>query len=175
MANLREQLQHCLHGRVCLMGLGNVDYGDDGFGVLLARRLCHAGVPDVIVAEAAPEQCIGRIADQGFDHAVFLDAVEFGGEPGAVILMDAAEIVSRFPQFSTHKLSLGTLAKWIGAGGVTCVWLLGVQPASLRPAACLTPALQVTLEALEELLRGMLLPPQPQPAQAATPAAEANV
>jgi hydrogenase maturation protease len=174
MPDLREQLQHCLHGRVCLMGLGNVDYGDDGFGVHLAGRLRHAGVPHVIVAEAAPEQCMGRIADRGFDHVVFLDAVEFGGESGAVIFLDAAEIVSRFPQLSTHKLSLGTLAKWIGAGGVTRVWLLGVQPASIRPAECLTPALQITLEALEELLRGLMLPRQPQPAQATTPATEAN-
>ena len=33
MPDLREQLQQCFQGRVCLMGLGNVQYGDDGFGV----------------------------------------------------------------------------------------------------------------------------------------------
>jgi hypothetical protein len=39
MPDLREQLQQLLEGRVCLMGLGNVDYGDDGFGVRLAEEL----------------------------------------------------------------------------------------------------------------------------------------
>ena len=39
MTDLREQLQHCFRGRVCLMGLGNVDYGDDGLGVYLAESI----------------------------------------------------------------------------------------------------------------------------------------
>jgi len=32
MPDLREQLQQLFQGRVCLMGLGNVAYGDDGLG-----------------------------------------------------------------------------------------------------------------------------------------------
>ncbi len=41
MPDFREQLQQLLQGRVCLMGLGNVDYGDDGFGVRLAQALAE--------------------------------------------------------------------------------------------------------------------------------------
>ena len=37
------------------MGLGNIDCGDDGFGVRLAEELLEAGVPDVEVAGTAPE------------------------------------------------------------------------------------------------------------------------
>ena len=43
MPDLREQLQHCFQGRVCLMGFGNVLYGDDGFGVRLAEELKSEG------------------------------------------------------------------------------------------------------------------------------------
>ena len=39
MPDLREQLQQLFQGRVCLMGLGNVTYGDDGIGVRLAEEL----------------------------------------------------------------------------------------------------------------------------------------
>jgi len=39
MPDLREQLEQLLQGRVCLMGLGNVADGDDGFGVRLAEEL----------------------------------------------------------------------------------------------------------------------------------------
>ena len=42
MPDLREQLQQLLQGRVCLMGLGNVDFGDDGFGVRLAEALARS-------------------------------------------------------------------------------------------------------------------------------------
>ena len=148
MPDLSQQLQQCLKGRVCLMGLGNVDYGDDGFGVLLAAKLTAAGLPDVVVAEANPERFLGRITAEGFDHVVFLDAVEFGGTAGSVIFLNTAEMVARFPQISTHKISLGVLARWVEANGMTKAWLLGVQPESIRPGSQLTPTLRTTLEVL---------------------------
>lgn len=150
MSNLREQLEQRLAGRVCFMGLGNGEYGDDCFGVRLAEELKAAGVPDVIVAGTAPDRWISRVA--GFDHIVFLDAVEFGGAPGSAVFLDSAEIAARFPQISTHKISVGVLARWVELGGRTKAWLLGVQPESLKPSPQLTPTLQLTLGALRELL-----------------------
>jgi hydrogenase maturation protease len=150
MTNLREQLEQRLTGRVCFMGLGNVEYGDDGFGVRLAEELKTAGVPDVIVAGTTPDRWISRFI--GFAHIVFLDAVEFGGAPGSAVFLDSAEIAARFPQISTHKISVGVLARWVELAGNTKAWLLGVQPASLRPSPQLTPTLQLSLEALRELL-----------------------
>jgi hydrogenase maturation protease len=151
MNGLRQEVELCLQGRVCFMGLGNVDYGDDGFGVRLAEELIAAGVPDVIIAGTIPDRWIGRAA--GFDHIVFLDAVEFGGAPGGVVFLGAAEIAARFPQISTHKISLGVLAQWAEADGTTRAWLLGVQPESLQPQQQLTPTLQKTLAALCALLK----------------------
>ena len=57
-------------------------------------------------------------------------------------------MVARFPQISTHKISLGLLAKRAEANGTTKAWLLGVQPESLKPGEELTPAVQATLELL---------------------------
>jgi hydrogenase maturation protease len=152
MNDLREQLRHCLKGRVCLIALGNIDYGDDGFGVRLGEKLLKAGLPDVIIAGAEPDRYIGRVADEGFDRLVFLDAVEFGGSPGSVVFLDAKEISARYPQISTHKISLGVLARWVEASGRTKVWLLGAQPESMRAGQQLTPTAQATLEVLRELL-----------------------
>ena len=180
MPDLREQLQQLLQGRVCLMGLGNLDYADDGFGVRLAEELQSEGRgpkaerspksegrgevlgsscsafglrSHVIVAGRTPERLIGRFAQQGFDHLIFLDAVDFGGAAGSVVLLSSDEIAARYPQISTHKISLGLLAKWAEANGTTKAWLLGVQPESLKPGAELTPAVQAILELLLELMR----------------------
>lgn len=150
MPDLRQQLERCLRGRICFMGLGNVDYGDDGFGVHLGEALIDRGAPNVIIAGITPERWIGQAAN--FDHIVFLDAVEFGGHPGSVIFLDSAQMSTRFPQVSTHKISLGLLAQWIESNGTTKAWLLGGQPESLKPAEELTPALQKTLELLTDLL-----------------------
>lgn len=155
MNDLREQMRTCLQGRVCLMGLGNVDYGDDGFGVRLAEGLIAAGVADVIVAGTSPDRWIGRLADPGFDHIVFLDAVEFGGKAGSVVLLDSGEMAARFPQVSTHKISLGVLARWAEVNGTTKAWLLGVQPESLKPGRQLGSTLQKTLDILSELWRDL--------------------
>ena len=108
--NLREQLECTLRGRVCLMGVGNADYGDDALGVYLAEALVEAGVPDVIVAGNSPERYLGRVADMRPEHVLFLDAVEFGAAPGV-------GRVSEFP--TTHRplptnLNSQDFAEYIG-------------------------------------------------------------
>src|SRR5690348_14520806 len=131
MEGLGQKLQRTLQGRLCVMGVGNVDYGDDGFGVYLAEELLAAGVSDVIVAGIEPDHYLGQIAEQGFDHLLVIDATNFRHEPGMVVFLDASEIETAFPQISTHKISLGVLAKVVEQTG-TKVWLLGVQPQSDR-------------------------------------------
>jgi len=141
------------------MGLGNMDYGDDGLGAILSEAIAerlkrHGGViaDNVINAGTLPERFIKSFADRGFDHLIFLDAVEFGGTPGSVVFLNAEEIVDRFPQISTHKISLGLLAKWIEVRGTTKAWLLGVQPGSVKAIKGLTHEVKLTLEILEDLL-----------------------
>jgi hydrogenase maturation protease len=158
MRDFSEQLVECCRGRVCLMGIGNVDWGDDGFGVHLVREL-QPTLPAghrVIVADAAPERFVGQVRDGQFDSVLFLDAVDFGGGAGSVILLHSDEIIARFPQISTHRISLGALAQCVEASGRTRVWLLGAQPASLAPGAELTPVLGRTVHLLAGFLRAAL-------------------
>ncbi len=194
MSDLRQQLQSLFQGRVCLVGLGNADLGDDGFGVRLAEALkklfCSAPehepvasasefregplnrrgakdkeerwepghIPDhgsrtkVIVAGRIPENHIGRIMREDWTHVLFVDAVDFGAEPGATMLMDSSVIVTRLPQVSTHKLSVALLAKLVQSNGFTKAWLLGVQPESLASGKGLSPRVQATLKVLRDLL-----------------------
>lgn len=157
MEDLGQQLASSLQGRVCVMGVGNVEYRDDGFGVYLAERLLRAGIlldtgiKEVIIAGNTPENCLGRIAEQGFDHLLLLDAANFGGQPGAIVFLNASQIVAAFPQISTHKISLGVLARTLEAAG-THVWLLAAQPESLAAGRALSATLQESLEIAQELL-----------------------
>lgn len=116
------------------------------------RNAAPNGALRVVKAGIAPERFIGRVVEEGFDHIIFLDAVDFGGAPGSVVLLDSQQMAARFPQVSTHKLSLGLLARQIEANGRTRAWLLGVQPGSLRLGEPLSPAVRATLELLLELL-----------------------
>jgi hydrogenase maturation protease len=155
MADLREQLGECLKGRACLMGLGNTDYGDDGLGVRLAERLAAAGVPDVIVAGTMPERFIDSAISSDYDYLIFLDAVEFGASPGSAVFLDAEEMAARFPQISTHKISLGLMAKLVEEKGKTEAHLLGVQPESLRSTGELSQAARNTVDILADMIIGL--------------------
>jgi hydrogenase maturation protease len=177
MPDLAQQLAESLTGDVCLVGLGNVDYGDDGFAVRLAELLISNDIPQgwrVVNAGTAPERVIARVAEIGCEHLVFLDAVEFGGAPGSAVFLNSGEMAARFPQISTHKISLALLAKLAEANGRTKAWLLGVQPESLAAGQPLTPTLQTTLDALFELLRDVPSLQQREKPSAKTPMAEVN-
>lgn len=154
MEGLGQKLQRTLQGRVCVMGVGNVDYGDDGFGVYLAEELVAAGISDVIIAGTTPEHYLGSIAEQGFDHLLVIDATNFQDEPGTVVFLNAAEIATAFPQISTHKISLGVLAQALEGAG-TRVWLLGVQPESLQLGHELSTTMEASMEIVHTLLRDL--------------------
>ena len=113
-----------------------------------------SGVGRVEVVEAGmdPERHLLRLTDGGFDQVVFLDAVDFGGAPGSVALLESGEMAARFPQVSTHRLSLGLLARQVEASGGTNAWLLGVQPQSLRQGEQLSATVQATLRLLLDLV-----------------------
>jgi hydrogenase maturation protease len=154
MEGLGQKLQRTLKGRTCVMGVGNVDYGDDGFGVYLAEELVAAGISDVIIAGTTPEHYLGRIAEQAFDHLLVIDATNFHDEPGTLVFLNAAEIATAFPQISTHKISLGVLAQVLEQAG-TRVWLLGVQPESLQPGQDLSATMEASMEIVHTLLRDL--------------------
>ena len=113
--------------------------------------------PEYVIAGTAPERFVGVAAGASCDHLIFVDAVDFGGVPGSAILLDAEQLSARYPQISTHKISLGLLAKWAEANGTTKAWLLGVQPESLKPGEGLTPMVKATLELLLELVHDISL------------------
>jgi hydrogenase maturation protease len=156
MPDLRDDLRRRLTARVCLVGIGNPDRGDDGFGARLAEAVRTLGYPDVIVAERTPERYMTQLSRGDFQTVLFLDAVEMGAAPGGVVLLEGREIVARYPQVSTHKLSLGALARLIETEGSTRVFLLGVQPQSVDNASGLSESVQTTLEVLRDLLAEVL-------------------
>jgi hydrogenase maturation protease len=128
-------LQAVLEGRVAVVGVGNPDLGDDGAGLALAQALARRGAADVHVGERTPERWMGRLRQEGFRTVLFLDAVDAGRAPGDVVLLDATGVEARFPQVSTHRISLGSLARLLEADGGVRVLLLGLQPRSLAPGS----------------------------------------
>ncbi len=154
MEDLSSTLVDLLAGRTAFVGIGNTDLGDDGLGIKLAETLRGAGIGNVLVADTTPENHAAALGREHYDTVIFLDAVHSGGEPGSVILMEASAISSAFPQVSTHKLSLGTLARIVASGNTTKVWFLGVCPASVEAGKDLSGVVRQTVGILAGLIAG---------------------
>ena len=147
-----EALRGIAVGRTLVVGLGNPIYGDDGCGVRVAEDLMARAVPDVVSAGTSPERALDVC--RRHDTVLFVDAVEMGAVPGTVALMDAREIVSRFPQVSTHKISIGALARCLEGG--PSVWLLGVQPDTMRVGHGLSEPVALSARAVAAAIAGSL-------------------
>jgi hydrogenase maturation protease len=85
--------------RVLVAGIGNVFMADDGFGVEVARRLAEREQPrGVEVADFGIRGLdLVYALGEGYDAAVFVDAVPRGEEPGTLFLIEHRQAQSEEP------------------------------------------------------------------------------
>ena len=77
--------------RLLIAGVGNVLRGDDGFGIALAHMLSeHEGLPDGVTVIETGIGGISLVQElmTGYDAFLMLDAVDRGGAPGQLYLLD---------------------------------------------------------------------------------------
>jgi hydrogenase maturation protease len=76
--------------RILVAGIGNIFFGDDGFGVEVSRRLSERALPEGV-----------RVVDfgirgfdltfallEGYDAVVLVDVVKRGGQPGTLYVVE---------------------------------------------------------------------------------------
>jgi hydrogenase 3 maturation protease len=126
------ELSDILRRRVAVVGIGSELRCDDGFGPYLTRSLnnfikylgCRE---DVMFLDAgnSPELYTDVIREFNPEVVLFVDAVDFSGDPGDVILADAESAIGS-ATMTTHYINLKVVLKLIG---VTEAYILGVKPA----------------------------------------------
>jgi len=116
------EFRNLVKGKVVFVGVGNELRGDDGVGVYIAKKLKRR---KTVNAGVAPENFIGKIKKMKPERIVIFDALEFGGKPGEVRVVDARKTEGL--KISTHSLPLSFFCKLFE--GVE-VYLIGIQPKS---------------------------------------------
>jgi hydrogenase 3 maturation protease len=151
-----EKLHEQLRGaeRIFVLGIGMNWKSDDRLGVALARALAKmlpAG-PCIRVASGgeAPENFTGMVRAFVPSHAVLLDAVDHGLEPGTVFLADERSIA--VGDMTSHHLPLKLLMRFLSESIPCRVILVGVQPLTLRPGNRLSCPVRKTLPLLAGFL-----------------------
>jgi len=147
---LEDQLNSFIDGNVCLMGIGNRHWHDDGVGSYIAEALEPCPGFDAVDAGFIPENHLEKVADNHPDTILMIDATDFGGEPGQARLIFPDKIA--YSGVSTHAGSLRMLAEYMSARTHAHVGLLAIQPADTSAGESLSPVVSETLKDLLENL-----------------------
>lgn len=148
--------------RVLVAGLGNVFFGDDGFGVEVVQRLARESLPDdVAVLEVGIRTT--HLALELLDAPallVLVDAAARGGAPGTLYVIDPEEELSaRRPVIpDAHAANpfavLATLS-WVG-GRLPRTILVACEPGDLSGPMCLSGPVEAAIAPAMDIVRELI-------------------
>jgi hydrogenase maturation protease len=142
---------------IAVIGLGNPDRADDGLGIILSEKL-QRKYPERVFSErqrSVEGIVINLLERKEIDTFIFVDATDFGGEPGETKLFTAIDMERFMPAFSTHKVPISMLMDLIVQQGKKPI-LLGVQPGSVELLGEMSPGVLKTMKDLEKELSDIL-------------------
>jgi len=150
---LRKDLMRFINGHVCLLGIGNRYWRDDGVGSYIAEALETCQGFDVIDAGFIPENHLETVVRKNPDTILMVDATDFGATPGQARLIYSDKVA--YSGLSTHAGSLRMLAEYLHARTAASIALLAIQPADTSAGEGLSPAVSGMLNDLLEALPGI--------------------
>lgn len=133
---------------ILVAGLGNVFCSDDAFGVSVVEELARRSLPAGVEVRDFGIRGI-HLAYQllePYDLVVLIDAVERGGPPGTLYLIEAEPGAEPGPEVSMDAHDLGpdavlSLVPRLG-GTVGPVVVVGCEPAGIDAGIGLSPSVQ---------------------------------
>jgi hydrogenase maturation protease len=144
--------------RILLMGIGNILLGDEGVGVHAVHQLkerYHFDPPIEIVDGGTLGLDLLPFLEKS-DHLLFVDAIDFGKEPGYVGEIDDGNIPSALQtKLSVHHIGISDLllaALWMDRKPKK-ICLIGIQPESLVMSLELSKLIK---DKMEELVKRVI-------------------
>jgi len=145
-----------------VIGLGNAFRGDDGIGLVVARRLRRLTLPGVSVLEQSGEGAALLEAWSAADQVIVVDAVSSGDQPGAIhrLEVDDQPLPVYFSGRSTHAFGLAEaveLARRLDRLPASLI-IYGIEGQSFALGADLSPEVKAAAETLIKQLAQDLNP-----------------
>jgi hydrogenase maturation protease len=152
---------------VLIAGVGNIFLGDDGFGVEVAARLAmHPGPPlphgvKVVDFGIRGMHLAYELLD-GYDGLILVDAVQQGGEPGTVYVIETSLDdlpADDSPAMDAHSMSPDTVFASLKAlgGNVKHIYVVGCEPADLSERMELSPAVASAVDGAVQVVRDLAI------------------
>lgn len=141
--------------RILVAGIGNIFFGDDGFGPAVLARLAAERIDGVRVADFG----IGVVhlayeLLEGYTAAVIVDAVARGGAPGTLYVIEPGEPVAA-AEADPHRMDLGSVFAFVRrlSGSPPPLTIVGCEPESLAEGGAISGTVAHSIEAAIPLVR----------------------
>lgn len=144
-------LDNILKGKVVIIGIGNIMKGDDGVGPTFIKMIEDINDYICIDGGTAPENYAGKIVKENPDTVLLVDAVELDKEPGNYEILEENDILDT--GFTTHDISPKLFMDFIRQGCDADIYMLAVQPESMKVGKPLSKEVEKSLDCLVEQFR----------------------
>ena len=147
-----------MSARVLVAGVGNVFFGDDGFGPEVARVLAQEPVRDAKIEDFGIRGLhLAYELLNGYDRAIIVDAVPRGDVPGTLYVIEPdAAVVPATPD--AHRMDLGNVFAYVRTlgGEPPPVTIVGCEPENIEPGMGLSDVVARSIEGATALVRRLL-------------------
>jgi hydrogenase maturation protease len=149
--------------RVLVAGIGNMFFGDDGFGVEVARRL-HTVPPGTRVSDFGIRAVhLAYELLSPLDLLVVVDCMARGGEPGTLYVVEP-ESADSAALPDAHGISVPAvfaLVRQLG-GALPPTLVVGCEPETIEPGIGLSPRVARMIPGALDLIRELIASRQEQ-------------
>ena len=121
---------------------------DDGAGSILTNRIKDKVSMTVIDAGPSPENYLEKIIKEAPDTIIILDAVDFGGSPGEIKILEVKDVKTS-NLFSTHNTSISLVINYLQSNLTADIIILVIQPKSIAFGDKLTKEVRDSVDKLE--------------------------
>ena len=144
--------------KVLVAGIGNIFFGDDGFGPAVARALAADDFPGVKIEDYGIRGLhLAYELTSGYDRAFLIDAVPGGSAPGTLYLVDPGSPGQNAVP-DAHRMDLENVFGFLRVVGVQAppITLVGCEPAQTDDGIGLSQPVSDAVARAADLVRRLL-------------------
>jgi hydrogenase maturation protease len=115
--------------KILVAGVGNIFFGDDGFGPAVVRELVRGGIDGATIGDYGIRGLhLAFELTSGYDRAILIDALPRGGTPGTLYLVEPdTRAMSGTPD--AHSMDLATVFAYVKTmGEAPPITIVGCEP-----------------------------------------------
>jgi len=147
-----------LNVKLLVAGIGNIFFGDDGFGPEVARALAAEPIEGVKIEDYGIRGLhLAYELVSGYDRAFLIDAVPRGGEPGTLYVVEP-ELTETDAAPDAHRMDLENVFAFLKltGGEAPPITIVGCEPSTAGEVIGLSEPVRAAVRPAAELIRRLI-------------------